>query len=49
VIEAHSMQQMIDPSNLQRALFNPLAAGGAPCCTRSEKHRAVLIAVANGF
>jgi hypothetical protein len=49
VIEAHSMRQMIDPSNLERAAFNPLASGGAPRWTRSEKYRSGLICVPSDF
>jgi hypothetical protein len=32
---------MIDPSNLERAAFNPVAAGGAPRWSRSEKYHSV--------
>lgn len=49
VIEAHSMRQMNDPSNIEVAPFNPLGPGGAPRWTRSEKYRSGLIAVPADF
>lgn len=49
VVEAHSMRQMIDPSNVEIAPFNPLASGGAPRWTRVEKYRSGLIAVPFDF
>jgi hypothetical protein len=45
VIEAHSMRSMIAEDNIEVAPFNPLATGGAPRWTRSEKYRSGLIAV----
>lgn len=45
VIEAHSMRDMDDRDNLEVAPFNPLASGGAPRWTRTEKYRSGLIAV----
>jgi hypothetical protein len=49
VIEAHSMRQMIAKDNIEMAPFNPLAAGGAPRWTDSEKYRSGLIAVPQDF
>ncbi len=49
VIEAHSMREMIDKDNIEVAPFNPLATGGAPRWTRSEKYRSGLIAVPRDF
>jgi hypothetical protein len=45
VIEAHSMRQMTARDNIEVAPFNPLASGGAPRWTASEKYRSGLIAV----
>jgi hypothetical protein len=49
VIEAHSMRKLIDPSNIESAPFNPLASGGAPRWTSSEKYRSGLICVPKDF
>jgi hypothetical protein len=49
VVEAHSMREMIARDNIEVAPFNPLAAGGAPRWTRSEKYRSGLIAVPQDF
>ncbi len=49
VIEAHSMRQMIAKDNIEVAPFNPLAKGGAPRWTNSEKYRSGLIAVPGDF
>ena len=49
VIEAHSMRQIDSLSNLERAPFNPLATGGAPRWTKSERYRSGLVAVPPGF
>jgi hypothetical protein len=49
VIEAHSMREMIAEDNIEVAPFNPLATGGAPRWTRSEKYRSGLIAVPSEF
>lgn len=49
VIEAHSMRNLDARDNLEVAPFNPLAAGGAPRWTRSEKYRSGLIAVPQNF
>lgn len=49
VVEAHSMREMIARDNIEVAPFNPLAAGGAPRWTRSEKYRSGLIAVPENF
>ena len=49
VIEAHSMREMIARDNIEVAPFNPLAQGGAPRWTRSEKYRSGLIAVPQDF
>lgn len=49
VIEAHSMREMIAKDNIEVAPFNPLAQGGAPRWTRTEKYRSGLIAVPADF
>jgi hypothetical protein len=49
VIEAHSMRNLDAKDNLEVARFNPLASGGAPRWTRSEKYRSGLIAVPQTF
>lgn len=49
VVEAHSMREMIARDNIEVAPFNPLASGGAPRWTRSEKYRSGLIAVPQDF
>jgi hypothetical protein len=49
VIEAHSMRNLDARDNLEVAPFNPLASGGAPRWTRSEKYRSGLIAVPQSF
>jgi len=49
VIEAHSMRNLDARDNLEVASFNPLAAGGAPRWTRSEKYRSGLIAAPWSF
>lgn len=49
VVEAHSMREMIAKDNIEVAPFNPLAPGGAPRWTRSEKYRSGLIAVPADF
>lgn len=49
VIEAHSMRRMIAKDNIEVAPFNPLATGGAPRWTRSEKYRSGVIAVPFDF
>jgi hypothetical protein len=49
VIEAHSMRQMIAKDNIEIAPFNPLAKGGAPRWTSSEKYRSGIIAVPQDF
>ena len=49
VVEAHSMREMIAKDNIEVAPFNPLAQGGAPRWTRSEKYRSGLIAVPADF
>jgi len=49
VIEAHSMRNLDARDNLEVAPFNPLASGGAPRWTRSEKYRSGLIAVPQNF
>jgi hypothetical protein len=45
VVEAHSMRTMAAKDNIEVAPFNPLATGGAPRWTNSEKYRSGLIAV----
>jgi hypothetical protein len=49
VIEAHSMREMIARDNIEISPFNPLANGGGPRWTRSEKYRSGLIAVPKEF
>ena len=49
VVEAHSMRQMIDEDNIEFSPFNPLATGGGPRWTNSEKYRSGLIAVPFDF
>jgi hypothetical protein len=49
VIEAHSMRQMTAEDNIEVAPFNPLAPGGAPRWTNTEKYRSGLIAVPADF
>ena len=49
VIEAHSMREMTAKDNIEVAPFNPLAAGGAPRWTNSEKYRSGVIAVPQDF
>ena len=49
VVEAHSMRQMIAEDNIEFSPFNPLATGGGPRWTRSEKYRSGLIAVPFDF
>jgi hypothetical protein len=49
VIEAHSMREMIAEDNIEISSFNPLASGGGPRWTRSEKYRSGLIAVPDDF
>jgi len=49
VIEAHSMRNLDARDNLEVARFNPLANGGGPRWTRSEKYRSGLIAVPQSF
>lgn len=49
VVEAHSMREMIAKDNIEVAPFNPLAQGGAPRWTRSEKYRSGVIAVPADF
>ncbi|MBC8097156.1 MAG: hypothetical protein H7Y43_15220 [Akkermansiaceae bacterium] len=45
VIEAHSTRRLDSINNLERNPFNPLANGGAPRWTPTEKYRSGLIAV----
>ena len=49
VVEAHSMRLMTAKDNIEVAPFNPLAPGGAPRWTNSEKYRSGLIAVPSAF
>jgi hypothetical protein len=49
VVEAHSMRLMTARDNIEVAPFNPLAAGGAPRWTQSEKYRSGVIAVPQDF
>ncbi|WP_413943469.1 hypothetical protein [Bdellovibrio sp. HCB-162] len=45
VIEAHSMRRLDAIDNLEVGEFNPLASGGSPRWTRSEKYRSGVIAI----
>ena len=45
VIEAHSTRRLDSINNLERSPFNPLATGGAPRWTPTEKYRSGLIAL----
>lgn len=45
IIEAHSMRNLDAFDNLEISPFNPLAPGGGPRWTRTEKYRSGLIAV----
>lgn len=49
VVEAHSTREMIARDNIEVAPFNPLAQGGAPRWSRTEKYRSGLIAVPTDF
>ncbi len=49
VVEAHSMREMIAKDNIEVSAFNPLATGGGPRWTRSEKYRSGVIAVPQDF
>lgn len=44
-IEAHSTRSLFSKDNLEYSPFNPLANGGGPRWTRTEKYRSGLIAV----
>jgi len=45
VIEAHSTRRLTSIDNLEKSAFNPLARGGAPRWTSSEKYRSGLIGI----
>jgi len=45
VIEAHSTRALSSIKNLEKSPFNPLASGGAPRWTSTEKYRSGLIGV----
>lgn len=45
VIEAHSTRKLNAIDNLEFSSFNPLASGGGPRWTRTEKYRSGLIAI----
>ncbi|MBY0383518.1 hypothetical protein K2X05_00030 [bacterium] len=47
VIEAHSMRDLNSRDNLEFSQFNPLATGGGPRWTKSEKYRSGVIVVPN--
>lgn len=47
VIEAHSMRSLCSIDNLQFSPFNPLATGGGPRWTNSEKYRSGIIVAPN--
>ena len=45
IIEAHSTRALSSVDNLERSFFNPLATGGGPRWTNTEKYRSGLIAL----
>lgn len=45
VIEAHSMRALDSIDNLEKSPFNPLAKGGGPRWTATEKYRSGIIGV----
>jgi hypothetical protein len=45
VIEAHSTRRLDSINNLEKNPFNPLASGGAPRWTSTEKYRSGLIGI----
>lgn len=45
IIEAHSMRDLRAKDNLEISPFNPLAPGGGPRWTRSERYRSGVVAV----
>jgi hypothetical protein len=47
VIEAHSMRDLNSRDNLEFSQFNPLATGGGPRWTKTEKYRSGVIVVPN--
>jgi hypothetical protein len=49
VIEAHSMRNIAARDNIEFSEFNPLATGGGPRWTNSEKYRSGLIVVPEDF
>jgi hypothetical protein len=49
VIEAHSTRLLNSRENLEFNSFNPIAPGGAPKWTRSERYRSGVIAVPPGY
>jgi hypothetical protein len=49
VIEAHSMRNIAARDNIEFSQFNPLATGGGPRWTNSEKYRSGLVAVPEDF
>lgn len=48
VIEAHSMREISSYDNLEYSDFNPLATGGGPRWTRTERYRSGVIVVPPG-
>ncbi len=49
VIEAHSMRNLDSILNLESSPFNPLATGGGPRWTKTEKYRSGIVAIPPGF
>ena len=45
VIEAHSTRRLTSIDNLEKSVFNPLASGGGPRWTSTEKYRSGLIGI----
>lgn len=45
IIEGHSTRALSSVDNLERSFFNPLATGGGPRWTNTEKYRSGLIAL----
>ncbi|CAN5724706.1 hypothetical protein BH20VER1_BH20VER1_25590 [soil metagenome] len=44
IIDAHSTRALTSVNNLEKSQFNPLASGGGPRWTPTEKYRSGLIA-----
>jgi hypothetical protein len=49
IIEAHSMRNLNSIDNLETSPFNPLATGGGPRWTKTERYRSGIMAIPPGF